>query len=330
MDPLVSIIIPVYNVEKYLDKCVASVVNQTYTNLEIILIDDGSPDNCPAICDAWKERDPRINVIHQQNGGLSVARNRGIDACHGSYILYIDSDDTIEPNTVDRLLQACLENDADVSCCGYYQEYIDHVTSHPLTNVLKQYEGDELLISALKGDLMHFAWNKLWRRELFDDDCRFPPGMFFEDIATTWKAFRKCRRVVVIPDLLYHYIIRKDSICNAKTMKRFVDRWIAFKERFDEMSPKSEELRKVCIDGCLDTIGYTWRWLHILDKKDRDEEALQEMKAFLKENRNRITHCPIATRISLFCALHSNPLTEFGCYYMNQFYRKLHGMDRML
>ena len=330
MKPKVSIIIPVYNVEKYLDKCIASVVSQTYQNLEIILVDDGSPDNCPAICDQWQERDSRIKVIHQKNGGLSVARNNGTDASHGTYIQYVDSDDTIEPNTVECLLQACLENDADVSCCGCYRDYSDHSTSHPLTNTIKIYEGENIIRSALRDDFMPNAWNKLWRRELFDADCRFPPGMVFEDIATTWKAFRKCHRVVVIPEILYHYVVRKDSICNAKNMKRFVDRWIAFKERYDVMSGMGEVIRQICIDGCLDTIGYTWRWLHILDKKDRDEETLQQMRAFLKENRDRITHSPIATRISLFCALHSNPLTEFSCYYANQIYRKLHGMDRMV
>ena len=330
MKPLVSIIIPVYNVEKYLDKCIASVVGQTYQNLQIILIDDGSTDRSPAICDGWKSRDPRITVVHQPNGGLSRARNAGLELATGEFIGFVDSDDWIEPNMVESMLNACLENDADASCCGYYQEYIDHSISHPLTDTLKHYEGEDIIRSALKGDFMHYAWNKLWRRDLFDDGCRFPPGMYFEDIATGWKAFRKCRRVVCVPDKLYHYIIRKDSICNAKTMKRFADRWIAFKERYDVMATKSEELRQICIDGCLDTIGYTWRWLHVLDRKDRDEETLQEMRAFVKENRDRIAYSPIATRISLFCVLHSNLLTEFGCYCMNQIYRKIHGMDRMM
>ncbi len=331
MEPTVSVIIPVYQVEKYLDKCIASVVGQTYQNLQIILVDDGSTDRSPAICDGWKERDPRITVIHQPNGGLSRARNAGVNLVTGEFIGFVDSDDWIEQNTIEYLLQACIENKADISCCGYYRVYVDHIISHSLTDIQKIYEGEEILYSSMRGEGdEHIVWNKLWRRELFDDDCKFPAGMNFEDVATTWKIFRKCHREVCIPNLLIHHIIRKGSICNTKSMKNFVDRWIAFKERYDVMATKSEEIRRICIDGCLDTIGYTWRWLHILDRKERDEKTLQEMRAFVRENRDRIAYSPVATRISLFCVLHSNSLTEFGCYYMNQIYRKIHGMDRMM
>jgi glycosyltransferase involved in cell wall biosynthesis len=329
--PLISIIIPVYQVEKYLDKCIASVVNQTYTNLEIILVDDGSPDNCPAICDAWKERDPRIKVIHQENGGLSVARNNGIDVCRGLFVQFVDSDDYIEPNTVECLLQACFETNAEVSCCGYVKEYANRIIYHPITDGRKCYEGEEILVAAMKGTVFeHLAWNKLWRRELFDNDCRFPPGKCFEDSATTWKVLRKCSRVICVPDVLYHYIVRKYSISNTKSMKHFLDCWDACKERFDEMSVKSEMLRQICMEECFNIIGYIWRWLYLVDKKDRDEVRLQKMQAFLQENRDNIALCPIPTRFSLFCALHSNPVTILGCYFVNQIYRRLHGMGRMM
>ena len=329
--PLISIIVPVYNVEKYLNKCIASVVNQTYTNLEIILVDDGSPDNCPAICDQWQAKDSRIKVIHQENGGLSVARNNGIDACSGSYVQFVDSDDYIEPNTVECLLQACLENNADVSCCGYVKEYANRLLYHPLTDVRKCYEGEEILISAMKGTVFeHLAWNKLWRRDLFDKNCRFPPGKCFEDSATTWKVLRKCSRVVCVPDVLYHYIARKNSNSNTKSMKNRVDYWDACKERFDEMSVKSETLRQICMEGCFDVIGYIWRWLYLVDKKDRDEVRLQKMQAFLKEYKESIALCSFSTRFSLICAMNSNPVTIFGCYYANQIYRRLYGMEQMI
>lgn len=328
---LISIIIPVFQVEKYLDKCIASVVAQTYQNLEIILVDDGSTDRCPVICDEWAARDSRIVVIHQYNQGLSEARNHGTDACSGSYILYIDSDDYIERNMVECLLQVCIDTDADVSCCGHYKEYANHVVNCPLTKERKIFEGEEIVISAMKGGVFsHYAWNKLWRRELFDSDCRFPPCMYFEDIATVWKLFLKCQKVVCIPDILYHYVARKDSIGNTKSMKNLVDRWVAFKERYDVMATRSEELRQICAKGCLDTIGYTWRWLHAIDKKDRDEEKLQEMKIFLKENSNNIKLCSGMTRLSLFCTLYSNFITVWGCFYSNQIYRRIHGMDQMM
>ena len=331
MQPLVSIIIPVYQVEKYLDKCIASVVSQTYHNLEIILVDDGSTDRCPAICDEWAARDLRIKVIHQCNQGLSEARNHGTDACSGSYILYVDSDDYIDPKMVECLLQAFIDTEVDVACCGHYKEYAYHVVTCLLTKERKIVEGEEIVISAMKGGVFsHYAWNKLWRRELFDSDCRFPPGMYFEDIATVWKLFLKCRRVVCIPEVLYHYVAHKDSLGNTKNMKNLADRWMAFKERYDVMSTRSEKLRQICTKGCLETIGYTWRWLHAIDKKDWDEEKLQEMKIFLKRNRNNIKLCSIVARFSLFCALHSNPIMVWMCFCSNQIYRRLHGMDQMM
>ena len=321
---MVSVIVPVYNVEKYLDKCVSSILNQTYRGIEIILIDDGSTDGCGRMCDEYQ--DERIRVIHQANKGLSEARNSGIDIATGDYILFVDGDDWIEPNTVECLLNACVESNADAACCGHYKEFTDRTTAYSLTQEQKVYEGDEVVIGAMKGSFAHYAWEKLWKRELFDT-CRFPPGMQFEDIATTWKLFLKCQRVVCIPDILFHYIYRKDSIGNTKTMKNLSDRWIAFKERYDVMAGKSEELKQICTDGCLQTIGYTWRWLHII--KDRDEEKIQEMRGFLRKNRGSIRCCPIATRISLFCALHSSTITIASCYYLNQIYRRFRGLDQM-
>ena len=114
-NPKISVIVPVYKVEKYLDKCVESIVNQTYKNLEIILVDDGSPDNCPAMCDEWAEKDERIRVIHKENGGLADARNAGMDIATGDYIGFVDSDDWIEPNMYEVLLKNALKYDADIS-----------------------------------------------------------------------------------------------------------------------------------------------------------------------------------------------------------------------
>ena len=115
---MISIIVPVYKVEKYLDRCIESVLAQTYTDFELILVDDGSPDNCPAMCDAWAEKDSRIRVIHKPNGGLSSARNAGLDIMKGEYVTFIDSDDTVLPNYLERLLTALTVNSADVSVCS--------------------------------------------------------------------------------------------------------------------------------------------------------------------------------------------------------------------
>ena len=327
MDVLVSVIVPVYMVERYLQKCVMSIMQQSYDNLDIILIDDGSPDSSGLLCDQFALMDKRIHVIHQKNRGLSEARNSGIDSCKGEYILFVDGDDYIEPNTVECLLYACLEADADASCCGHFKEFAGKNIACPLTKEKKYYEGDELVASAMNGEVFgNYAWEKLWKSTLFDE-CRFPAGMFFEDVATTWKLFLKCHRVVCIPEVLFHYVYREDSIGNTKTMKNLADRWLAFKERYDTMAPKSKEIQKICARNCLETIGYTWRWLYIV--KERDKKILQDMRDFLIDNRSISPFCSLATRFSLFCALHSNSITVLICYYMNQIYRELRGLNKM-
>ena len=120
-EPLISVIVPIYNVEQYLENCINSILNQTYRNLEVILVDDGSPDNCGGICDLYSDKDPRIKVIHKQNGGLSDARNKGLDAATGEYLAFVDSDDTILPEMIDKLYQRIVIDQSDLAFCGYQQ-----------------------------------------------------------------------------------------------------------------------------------------------------------------------------------------------------------------
>lgn len=123
--PKISVIVPVYKVENFLDRCVESIVGQTYENLEIILVDDGSPDNCPAMCDKWAEKDGRIKVIHKENGGVSSARNAALDIVSGDYICFVDSDDWIDPGMYEFLYKNSQKYDADISCCGIFDDYDD-------------------------------------------------------------------------------------------------------------------------------------------------------------------------------------------------------------
>ena len=215
MDPLVSIIIPVYNVEKYLDKCIASVVNQTYQNLEIILVDDGSPDSCPDICDAWKSRDPRITVIHQQNSGLSVARNEGLKLATGEFIGFIDSDDWIEPNMYGLLLTALKETNADIAVCNYQIESKTSKVTQINTESpeRKQYTPEEALtkIFKLRGFICNYVWNKLYRRTVISD-ILFPAGKLYEDVPWTAAVIGNSQAIVSIDCPLYHYLIRHDSL----------------------------------------------------------------------------------------------------------------------
>lgn len=329
---MISVIVPVYNVKPYLEKCLDSILRQTYRDSEILIVDDGSTDGSQDICDDFEKKDNRVKVFHTENRGLSCARNLGLQHAKGDWIGFVDSDDWIEPDMYECLIRSAIDNCADISCCGYDREYSDRSASHFLTNEERCYEGDEMIASVMEGSTFgHYAWNKVYKRELFSDDCKFPPGMLFEDIATIWKLIVKCHRVVCVPNTLYHYLIRKDSIGNTKTMKNLADRWTAFKERFDKMASKSDELQRICTKRCLETIGYTWRWLYVTEKKDRVcyEERLREMRAFAKANRGMMRSCSMAARISVLCAIYSNPVSVFGCYWLNQIFRRAKGLDRM-
>ena len=329
---MISIIVPVYNVEPYLRKCLDSIVGQKYSDLEILVIDDGSTDESGAICDEYAKKDSRIRVFHTSNFGLSAARNLGVENARGDYLGFVDSDDWIEPDMYEALLNCAEETKSDVSCCGYYRHYSNKEIERPITSVKSSYEGEALIPAAMKVNVFGlYAWNKLYKRCLFND-CMFPQGMLFEDIATIWRILVKCGRVSCVPNCLYHYNIRKNSLGNTKSMKNFADRWIAFRDRYYVMAEKSEELRQICTKGCLDTIGYTWRWLHTVDKEERKErgDVIQEMRSFAIANRKNMRLCSIATRISLFCAIHSCSTSIFICYYLNQAYRRFRGMNQMV
>ena len=206
-----SIIIPVYRVENSLERCLQSIVGQSFTNWEAILVDDGSPDNCPAMCDAWAKRDARFTVIHKENGGLSDARNAGIDIAKGNYITFVDSDDFIAPNTYGPLMeQLGMHPDIDileyslVKHFGSPQEEIVQFNDCSYTD-LRTYWLDGLAYQH------SYAWNKLFRRTLFND-VRFPKGIVFEDLYTLPLLLEHARLTVTTPLGLYYYCANSEGI----------------------------------------------------------------------------------------------------------------------
>ena len=212
---LVSIIIPVYNVERYLKKCIDSVINQTYANLEIILVDDGSPDGCGDICDDYAKKDKRIRVIHKVNGGLSDARNAGIDAATGDYIAFVDSDDYVASDYAELLYKACIEANADISCCSYYRVYGQKKIKAPKPSTIIGLTNIEALRDIFLANSLCevMTWNKLYRRSLFtDNDIRFPVGKVHEDNYTTYKLFYFANKVQFIGTPRYFYLQRSESI----------------------------------------------------------------------------------------------------------------------
>ena len=210
---LVSIIVPIYKVEPYLDRCVRSIVDQTYENLEIILVDDGSPDNCPAICDTWAEKDSRVKVIHKENGGLSDARNAGLAVATGEYVSFIDSDDYIAPDFIAKLYEAIVKTGAEVAECA--TDYVDgNGTVLRLRNAADVAEMGK--IEALRrlvqeNGVYQTVWNKLYRREVIAG-IPFAVGKLNEDEFWTWQVLDRVEKLAIVPEALYHYLQRGGSI----------------------------------------------------------------------------------------------------------------------
>ena len=220
-EPLISIIVPVYNVERYLDRCVFSIIGQTYHNLEIILIDDGSPDNCPNKCDEWAGRDARVTVVHQQNAGVSSARNNGLDKAHGEYIYFVDADDYVEPNLIEILVNRMRADNAQIVFCGYETNALQSDGSLSKADETKSYDmtfHDNSSFAARFADLAaeryaYPSWNKLFRMDFIRAiGSRFPVGVVAdEDSYFDFPLYAAADRVSVVPNHLYHYVVRTGS-----------------------------------------------------------------------------------------------------------------------
>ena len=226
MEPIVSVIIPVYNVEQYLKRCIDSVIDQTYRNLEIILVDDGSNDGSGEICDNSAQNDSRIKVIHKSNGGLSDARNAGIDRSTGIYIMFVDSDDWINRECVELLIRALQHGKAQISACAYqktdrFRE--DSVVDRDIKTYEEMWTIDDAYIHLfLNKEIDNSAWAKLYNRSLFEN-IRFPVGKLYEDQFVTYKLFHIAQRIIYVRQVLYYYFDRPGSIQNEPFTIRKMD-----------------------------------------------------------------------------------------------------------
>lgn len=231
---LISVIIPIYKVEKYLDKCIQSVINQTYSNLEIILVDDGSPDNCPEMCDKWAAKDERIKVIHKKNGGLSDARNTGLDIATGDYIAFVDSDDYIEADMYECLFNQLVNTKSQMAICNL--EYVDVEGNITTLNTMGQdgcFSSRQILGDWCGSDFVYYVvvWNKLYSRSCWKN-IRFPVGKVHEDNFVMYKLFFNCEYIVCLKAKKYNYVQRKDSIMSAKISPKRLNSVEAFCEMF--------------------------------------------------------------------------------------------------
>lgn len=256
MQGKISIIVPVYKVEKELDRCVQSLLKQTYKNLEIILVDDGSPDRCPILCDQYAMEDERIRVIHKKNGGLSDARNAGLNLATGEYVLYVDSDDYIELDSCERLISATSDGQVDIVVGNAIMEKPDgnEKMIHSATPAGFIYSAKDFVEKAVCESQWYApAWLNMYRRKfLLDNELYFKKGIYFEDVQMLPRVFLPAKKITCIDGTFYHYIIRENSIMTSqrdeKKKNDSVKNLKEWKNQFDLLDDKA--LQK-CMYGML-------------------------------------------------------------------------------
>lgn len=223
---LVSVVVPIYNVEKYLIHCVQTIQHQSYKNIEIILVDDGSPDNCGRICDEFAKQDQRVKAIHKQNGGLSDARNAGIDIAAGDYITFIDSDDFIMPDMIETLMNLITDKNTDIAQCNYTRRQDDHIEKikqdPDLKNQCKVYSENRMLAYLKDNKIMTMAWGKIYKMSLFHN-IKFPVERLHEDVFTTYKLVHEANSVAVTDYVGYIYRMNDNSITTSKFTPKKLD-----------------------------------------------------------------------------------------------------------
>lgn len=243
MKELISVIVPIYKVEAYLERCIKSIVDQTYKNLEIILVDDGSPDRCPEICDEWKEKDDRIKVIHKKNGGLSDARNAGMQIMTGTYVSYIDSDDWIANDMYHNMINAIKEQDADICECAFERTSgIVKKKAVKCDDQVLTMDRQSALMAVVEEKIQPVVWNKLYKREVVDE-LWFEVGKYNEDEFFTYKAIERADKIIQIKYIGYYYFFREDSIINETYTIRRLDGLEARYQRMNDLEKYPEIYR---------------------------------------------------------------------------------------
>lgn len=287
---MASVIVPIYKVEKYLSRCIESILAQSYENLEIILVDDGSPDSCGTICDQYKDKDSRIYVIHKKNGGLSDARNVGIQHSTGDYLFFIDSDDWVDPDYCSSAI-ADLENQkADIVVFGYNK--VDESNNLIETCcVLDSYicTKEEAILGLFNERIENYAWNKVYRSKVFDG-IMYPMGRLWEDIGTTYRVFDKCTKIYVSNRVTYNYLIRNSSITGVHSFKADIDIFLQRKEQYDFLLKKYPSISIVALNALI--ISAIQAYIHI-PQDSSYYQMLEDVKSFLLDKKSMVNKVEI-------------------------------------
>ncbi len=305
--PLISVIIPVYNVEDYLIDCVESIRNQTYHNIEIIIVDDGSTDRCPEICDHYSELDPRVTVMHKKNGGQGSARNMALDEANGEYVAFVDSDDMLDSDCISFLYALIHDENADIAICDYRRINEQGSVIHGFKRYrkrMKRFSGEEAMIVALYWKEFGVApWAKLFRKELWDE-IRFKEDRIYEDMATTYLIYDKANTVVYDNEIKMSYRIRSNSDAH----RPFSPKRIKTLETTDEImaycSNREIKVRKAAYSRCLATACFI---LFRIPVKELGEykSVIEKCKKTIRKHRFGVMidrNARLKTRLGALCS----------------------------
>ena len=303
---LITVIVPVYRCREYLGQCLESLAAQTHRELEILLVDDGSPDDCGAYCEAFAKKDSRVRVYHKENGGLSSARNYGIERARGDWIGFVDADDWVEPEMFERLLQAARLHNTQIASCGYWTEYTTGPAEGKTTECTRLLSSKKELADGFYGErfIGRMAWNKLYAKSFFGTEIRFPEGRNYEDGELICAILRNTENFVCIGDRLYHYRQRKSSIVHMETMKNCVDKWRSAVVQLETLEELKLEPGTVLIHDGLDAIVSLWRILLTAGREERLRyaEPMKQMREFARRHGHvkREAEAPLSVRLTLW------------------------------
>lgn len=314
-DPLISVIVPVYKVEKYLDQCVQSLLSQTYGNLEIILIDDGSPDLCPYLCDEYEKNDDRVRTVHKGNEGLASARNLGLDIANGDLIAFLDSDDWLDLDAYERLLNAMKEKDADIVCMeGTHtdgENFYERCFYCKSTGIV--ISGVELTKQILLDNVASYVVVGLYKRECWQN-IRFPVGRLYEDLPTTFRVFERANRVTYVDETFYKYRENKQSISYTPNPVKTYHQFLGYKTHYDCAKEKYPD---IFVNVTALTAHYaTSTYFHYCtDAHSALKPYINDVENFLKDNKRNINfaHIKKSRRYALRVYYFSKPLFKLIC-----------------
>ena len=341
--PLISVIVPIYNTEAYLKECVDSILEQTYQNLEIILVDDESTDASGKICDDYAKQDSRVHVIHQKNQGQGVARNTGLDMAKGEWIGFADSDDWLEPNMFEMLLRYAFETKADIVNCRYWRHWKNLTKVKDDDGKVIILDGCEAMLHSAEARIGVEVWSKLYHRSFWDAGVRFKVVKKYEDVDIIYAIYLQCRRLTCINVPLYHYRQRKNSTVHVVNMNYMMDRWDGRKSGFDIMKNKvHKDLWNLFFMDCFNVAYDAWSLAAVESRKSRREFHAQyeDISCFFREYANDIKQARLSGFVKFYCSLlkHNNYMTYLIIHMIDHAHKVLkidknsnkHKKDRIL